>query len=48
LLSNKIKSEYFIFESKIDGLQSIEKDIIWNEKWVTEGQGDIATGPIEV
>jgi len=42
--SNQIKS--FIFESRLDNLQSIDKNIIINKKRVTEGQGDTAMSPI--
>jgi len=41
--NQQIKS--FIFESQLDGLQSMDKDILRNKKRVTEGQGDAAKGP---
>jgi len=42
--SNQIKSN--IFESNLDGLQSINMDISQIKKRVTEGQADTATIPI--
>jgi len=42
VLLNQIKS--FIFESRLHGLQSIDKNNIRNKKRVPEGQGDTATG----
>jgi len=41
-----IEIKSLIFESRLDGLQRLLARILLEQKRVTEGQGDTATGPI--